>query len=1302
MGVEKLLKKKHNKKVIALIMSFTIAFTTISWNILRKEKVNATEKDEISRGYNEETDVVSLFNEMKFSKENIVEIKKDRTKDSTTYDIGNGFKKIVYYADNVRFETEEGNLKDYDSSLKETKVKRKGKSYRYESSVGDVKNYIPNNIENTPVLMEKNKYSIELSPVFNNSIYSKNSEDNEFNNIKNMSDVKEVCEAYEDIYDKEKISIVGGEYVSKDKKMELEYISSDNGIKENMVLYSQPKSNVWKFNIKLGNLSLKKNELSGNIYIYDGDKKVGEIEKAYMNDASNNAYSEDITYDIVEKKEQGVYELLMIVNKEYLLSENRQYPITIDPTITWTDRSNIDDVYILNGAKYKDTNFYSDDVKVLAVGDSKQGVYRTYVNIEKLIKKLKGYSVARTKLTLYETSGSNKGQVVEAYRVKEAYDKKKITWNTRAGYDTKVLASVVSTGKAGKSSNFDLTSYVRNLLKEKYSNYGIMLKAKDDDKSSKFTKFYSVRSTSSTYRPRLEVIYYDKPTTPSSVTLSKRFIKPGGSLTVSWDGINSAALSLVQYRLANYDLTNHKETNDAIVYSNNTKIGTTSVGSKTIDEAKKWKEGEYKLVVRGYDKFKTGGIGKGISFVIDGTKPMLGDVNICCDNSEQDGLSPEDYAQAPPTIEWAGASDKYFKEVQYSINGGKYSKLSNKTSGKRTLTNEDINKAGKYSIKIRAVDKAGNVSDDKNLVYYYDGQKPTISTFTTVPVEQGNTKTPLLVWNIAEENIKCVECSINNGEYFCLGVENKGSYRLDEGIINDERINKIKIKALDKAGNISEEKEVSYSYSSDVTNDNKIVVVPSNAKETYTSLEPTVVVTDIYNGKNVNIDYKLSLNGLVVAKESMSTEVTKSVASIVIDKKNFRESGNYILEIKVKDEQNNELATYYDTYKYDATSPIIYGKATVKNVNDTYTITISDVKDDMSGLVDSVDYMVVPTNMNSSGVTVFDKTAKAIISEENSKYSVSLKLGKDVNELEDNIYNVLVRIKDKVGNVSKTQIVALYKMETKYKGDETIEAIYNEDTNNIDISWEEKEDLQEVKLYARYGNDSFKLVNEMEVTTEDNTIVSSVKDIETFVDYRMIFIYKDGRKTLSDIVSLEESKEELDEESDIKYEVAEIDNDEDGLDDGYEVWDFISNPEEKDSDGDGYDDRYEVTTLGTNPVIKNMDEEKDSDNDGLLDIQEYKDGTDPYLQDSDFDGILDGQDSEPYKTDTKSGKVIKYTLDINIGEYDKKIESIDSDGSKTVTIENIYTGKVKQINSGGDIQSYFYDSNDNNTAIIKK
>ena len=58
-----------------------------------------------------------------------------------------------------------------------------------------------------------------------------------------------------------------------------------------------------------------------------------------------------------------------------------------------------------------------------------------------------------------------------------------------------------------------------------------------------------------------------------------------------------------------------------------------------------------------------------------------------------------------------------------------------------------------------------------------------------------------------------------------------------------------------------------------------------------------------------------------------------------------------------------------------------------------------------------------------------------------------------------------------------------------------------------------------------------------------------------------------------------------------------------------------------DSDNDGIPDGWEINAFGN---LTSADDKTDYDQDGLLDIDEYADGTDPKDPDSDGDGMLDG------------------------------------------------------------------------------
>lgn len=81
------------------------------------------------------------------------------------------------------------------------------------------------------------------------------------------------------------------------------------------------------------------------------------------------------------------------------------------------------------------------------------------------------------------------------------------------------------------------------------------------------------------------------------------------------------------------------------------------------------------------------------------------------------------------------------------------------------------------------------------------------------------------------------------------------------------------------------------------------------------------------------------------------------------------------------------------------------------------------------------------------------------------------------------------------------------------------------------------------------------------------------------------------------------------------------DTDEDGILDGEEVWDHFTLPTNNDTDSDLMPDGWEINN-GLNPII--VDNETDSDSDGLINIVEYQEGTHPMNNDTDSDDLLDG------------------------------------------------------------------------------
>lgn len=315
-----------------------------------------------------------------------------KTEDSTTYDLGAGKTMTVLYGGDVRYKDDNGKLKEYDASLvkigegEKTEQKRALQGYSVRNNKGDSKQYLPSKLsEDTPLIMENDKYNIQMTM-----------SDETLSKLDVTSDILVREEKLPDIYDEIEDKKVNAKYESKNKKNKVTYTSGEHGVKEEITL-GEPlgddkDSNVIEYVLNIGNLKAKKNPESEAITIYDEDKEelVAGISKSWMNDATGNAYSEEIKYELEEDKSvKGRYIFRMILDSEYLNSKDRKYPVTIDPDLTWLGSSNVKDVYVISGT-YKNTNFYSSGTTAMPVGKNSTGTHMTYVKFTDLKSKING------------------------------------------------------------------------------------------------------------------------------------------------------------------------------------------------------------------------------------------------------------------------------------------------------------------------------------------------------------------------------------------------------------------------------------------------------------------------------------------------------------------------------------------------------------------------------------------------------------------------------------------------------------------------------------------------------------------------------------------------------------------------------------------------------------------------------------------------------------------------------------------------------------------------------------------------
>ncbi|MGL4485197.1 MAG: DNRLRE domain-containing protein [Anaerovoracaceae bacterium] len=495
---------KSRNSVLAIAISILLVLATIPF-----EAIGADSNGGIEKGYSAEMEA------------SIVDSKS--TISSTTFDLGEGKQKTVLFSEPVRFE-EDGELIDYDPSLvaiEKGKKTENGKSlsdYAYESKAGDKKQYFPEQIsEDSPIIMENDKYSIEFSPIAVKE--EKLSKSQQIYSEKQKREPQIEKGKFKNAENEEKKLPLKAVYEIAESGAKFEYTSSDIGVKEEVVLNEQPESNIIKYQLRLNDLIAKKDEKTGGIIFLDKEteEEVAGISAANMNDASRKAYSEKLNYELEDGKAEGEYLITLTIDENYLKAEERQYPVTIDPTVTWKGSSEMWDAYVCNGSAYQKTNFYSSSITQMAIGGGSQGTFRTYMKFLDLKTTLAGRNVISANLKIIQTGGGQSGQTIKALRAADTWSAGSITWANQPGTAGSTLDTSASSSAAGTARTLSILSYCKALAANTIDSTGIILMR--NDTSGGFSSFYSARHGTSANRPTLTVSHEEIPKTPNLANL---------------------------------------------------------------------------------------------------------------------------------------------------------------------------------------------------------------------------------------------------------------------------------------------------------------------------------------------------------------------------------------------------------------------------------------------------------------------------------------------------------------------------------------------------------------------------------------------------------------------------------------------------------------------------------------------------------------------------------------------------------------------------------------------------------------
>jgi hypothetical protein len=218
---------------------------------------------------------------------------------------------MYYFMEPVKFIAQDGSVKDKSNRLySEFKTDFCSDKYAYVNLENDIRTYFPRVLDGeTGVMLTADDVKIELLPISENAAKVINRADRYRSNDENWV-----------YYD----GIFG-------KSTAIRYAPVFNGFKEDVVLYENV-GNEFKFLLKPNGLIAELVE--SHIELYDPETKevIAEISPIFVYDSADN-----FTLDnkmMLTPLENGDYEILIIVDKEFLSNSETVYPVYVDPTIT--------------------------------------------------------------------------------------------------------------------------------------------------------------------------------------------------------------------------------------------------------------------------------------------------------------------------------------------------------------------------------------------------------------------------------------------------------------------------------------------------------------------------------------------------------------------------------------------------------------------------------------------------------------------------------------------------------------------------------------------------------------------------------------------------------------------------------------------------------------------------------------------------------------------------------------------------------------------------------------------------------
>lgn len=297
-----------------------------------------------------------------------------------------------------------------------------------------------------------------------------------------------------------------------------------SGFKEDIILGSYGGVNEFNFFVYTNGLIPIKNE-NGSVSFFDPDtaESVAEMMQVVCYDANNKFAGGDVV--LTEIKENQIYGFTVIADAVFLSDENTAYPVSVDPTLSFSGTTAIEDAVVYSGKPTR--NYANYNYNNIGYVDSSYKIGELLIKFPTLssnstFASLDVDDITSAVLTLYPASGGSGTEQIRAYQYNATWSESTITWNDLTFLSPPFALGTFAVPSNTAATSFNVTQSIKNWASSDHSygtpDTGLFFMnniESDPDECRDFLSTEYASSHSGTGMPRLEISY----SVPTTVTV---------------------------------------------------------------------------------------------------------------------------------------------------------------------------------------------------------------------------------------------------------------------------------------------------------------------------------------------------------------------------------------------------------------------------------------------------------------------------------------------------------------------------------------------------------------------------------------------------------------------------------------------------------------------------------------------------------------------------------------------------------------------------------------------------------------